>query len=50
MSLNRPIWKLRDWIPFDDIDWYWLSSNPNAISLIEKNLDKVNWSRLSLNI
>ena len=25
------------------IDWYYLSGNPNAISILEKNLDKVDW-------
>src|SRR5207248_1632321 len=31
------------------IDWDELSSNPNAIYLLEKNLDKINWGYLSLN-
>ena len=35
--------KLRDWIPIDKLDWYWLSKNPNAIHILEKNLNKVNW-------
>jgi len=33
----------------DKIDWYNLSSNPNAIHLLEKNLDKINWEQLSGN-
>jgi len=41
--------KLRDWIPFDKIDWGALSYNPNAIHILEKNLDKVNWCYLSEN-
>ena len=35
--------KLREWIPFDKLDWFELSGNPNAIHLLEKNLDKVIW-------
>jgi hypothetical protein len=33
----------------DKINWFWLSSNPNAIHLLEKNLDKLNWSELCKN-
>ena len=32
-----------------DVDWAWLSMNPNAIHLLEKNLDKVSWEYLSSN-
>ena len=36
--------KLLEWIPIDKLDWHWLvSSNPNAIHLLEKNWDKVDW-------
>lgn len=28
----------------DSVDWMYLSENPNAIRLLEKNLDKVDWS------
>ena len=31
------------------IDWYYLSKNPNAIHLLEKNVDKINWNYLSAN-
>ena len=31
------------------ISWYWLSRNPNAIDLIEQNLDKIDWDGLSRN-
>ena len=41
--------KLREWIPFDKVDWNMLSCNPNAIHLLENNLDKVNWLYLSKN-
>jgi hypothetical protein len=32
-----------------EINWDLLSGNPNAISLIEKNQDKIYWSSLSQN-
>jgi hypothetical protein len=31
------------------VDWYLLSQNPNAIDIIEQNMDKVDWLGLSLN-
>jgi hypothetical protein len=31
------------------VNWSYLSSNPNAIHLLEKNLDKVDWKELSEN-
>jgi hypothetical protein len=43
------MYKLRDWIPEEKLDWRRLSCNPNAVELLEKNLDKVNWRWLSLN-
>ena len=43
------IYKLRDWIPIDKLDFYYLSSNPNAISILEKNIDQINWYNLSRN-
>ena len=46
---NGKYMKLRDWIPSDKVDWEMLSSNPNAIPILEKTLDKVNWFRLSSN-
>ena len=49
MSLNKPIWKLKDWINKDKLDSDMLSVNPNAISLLEQNPDKINWNLLSLN-
>jgi len=49
MSLNRPIWKLRDWIDKDKLDWGMLSFNPKAIQLLEENQDKINWDNLSMN-
>ena len=44
-----PLCKLRDWIPNEKINWYYLSSNPNAIHLLEQNMDKIDWHNLSLN-
>ena len=32
-----------------EVNWKWLSLNPNAIHLLEKNLDKVDWDLLSSN-
>ena len=42
--------KLRDWVGVDKINWEWLSKNPNAIQLLEKNFDKIDWETLSLNL
>ena len=33
----------------DKIDWYWLSKNPNAISILEENSDKIHWNALFAN-
>ena len=41
--LVKPKMKLLDWIPFNKIDWDTLSKNPNAIHLLEQNVDKINW-------
>ena len=37
MSLNKPVWKLRDWINAEYLDWSYLSTNPNTIKLLEEN-------------
>ena len=34
--------KLLLWIDESDLDWTWLSSNPNAIDLLKANLEKIN--------
>ncbi len=47
MTLN--LYKLHDWIHLDNLIWYWLSSNPNAIYLLEQNKHKINWNMLSSN-
>ena len=49
MSTNKPIYKLLDWIDIDKLDWDELSSNENAINLLEQNQDKIIWSSLSFN-
>ena len=41
----KPIYNLNQY----KIGWAWLSSNPNAIHLLEQNLDKVYWDVLSSN-
>jgi hypothetical protein len=38
---------LRDWV--NKLDWNWLSFNPNAIELLKKNQDKINWHHFSKN-
>ena len=49
MSLNKPIWKLRDWIDKDKLDWDMLSFNKNAIDLIKENPEMIDWIFLSEN-
>jgi len=41
MSLNKPIWKLRDWK--DKIDIYYLSENshPETMEYLKENYDKI---------
>ena len=46
---NKVPRKLLDWIPIDELNWEYMSSNPNAIHLLEKNLGKVSWYSLSSN-
>ena len=49
MSLNKPVWKLRDWIDISKLNWSQLSKNPNAIDLLIKYPKRINWKNLSLN-
>ena len=42
-------YKLLPWIDIDKLNWDMLSSNPNAIHLLEQNPDKINWVALSRN-
>ena len=41
-----PLCKLRDWILIEKLSWMHLSQNINAIYLLEKNIDKINWEYL----
>ncbi len=45
MTLFPTKYKLRDWIPLEELDWDCLSANPNdgAIELLKANQDKINW-------
>ena len=49
--MQRPKYKLLDWVSanLDKIDWVMLSSNPNAIELLNENKDKIDWFNLSTN-
>jgi hypothetical protein len=53
MSLNRPIWKLRDWIDKEKLDRDNLSRNKidnnEIIELIHENPEDINWFYLSYN-
>src|SRR5437764_1397476 len=44
-----PIKKFKKFIDVDKIDWCYLSINPAAIHILEKNLDKVRWEYLLSN-
>ena len=48
-NIGTHFMKLREWIPIDKLDWKMLSRNPNAIHLLEQNLEKVHWRWLSAN-
>jgi hypothetical protein len=52
MKQPEPVYKLLDWININKLNWdglYGLSTNPNAIPLLEKNQDKIVWKDLSSN-
>ena len=40
---------LLDWIILEELSWYNLSKNPNAINLLKNNQDKIDWHLLSAN-
>jgi hypothetical protein len=44
-------WKFKEWIRKDKLKWDYLSLNPHpqAIKMLEENLDKINWNFLSEN-
>jgi hypothetical protein len=35
------MYKLSSWVPLEKLDWDRLSSNENAIHILEKNIDKL---------
>jgi len=43
------MYKLRNFVNITDIDWCFLSSNKNAIHLLENNIHKIDWTALSAN-
>jgi hypothetical protein len=49
LSINNKMLKLRDWVDINKLYWCYLSRNPNAIELLEKNQYKLCWFMLSLN-
>ena len=49
MSLNKQIWKLKDWIDKNKLNYYCLSENEKAIDFLKENPDKIDWNRLSRN-
>ena len=44
-------YKLLDWFPIEKVNWEFISENPapEAIYILEQNLDKICWWRLSAN-
>ena len=49
-NYNPKFLKLRKFISISNLMWVQLSNNPNAIHILENNLDKVNWKQLSINL
>ena len=47
--MNKPIYKLLDWIDESKLNWYHLFTNPKAVKLLEANQYKINQDYLSLN-
>ena len=49
--IDQTPYKLRDWFytPLINEIFKYLSGNPNAIHLLDKNQDKIDWVRLSGN-
>ena len=41
--------KLKDWVDKNKLNWSFLSSNENAIGLLEENLNKIDWAYLPYN-
>ncbi len=51
MNCESNVWtyELLDWINPEKIQWNWLSMNPNALDLLEKNHEKIHWRILCAN-
>ena len=47
--MNRPIYKLHDWIDHKKLNWNSLSENPKAIDLLKSKPYIINWFNLSNN-
>ena len=47
MSVNKPIWKIKDWIDITKLCNHNLSKNPKAIDYLKENKDLINWYCLS---
>ena len=43
------IYKLKEWVNIERLDWSYLSENPNATHILEKHPDKIDWNMLSRN-
>ena len=41
---------LLDWIDINYLDWSSLCENTNAVNLLLKNIDKIDWNKLSINV
>ncbi len=48
-TIFKIIYKLKDWIPPEKLDWINLSANPNAIELLKAEPEKIKWGFLSKN-
>jgi hypothetical protein len=49
MKKYEVVYKLQEWIDIDYLHWDILSRNPNAIYILEKNLEKIDWISLCKN-
>jgi len=48
MSLNKPIYKLKDWININKLNWNNLSLNSNAIKLLKEIQKRLNKNAIKL--
>jgi len=47
--MNKPVYKLKDWIDENKLPNYYLSLNPKAIDYLKNNPSKINWNSLCMN-